>query len=117
MIKYGCVLLQVVLGEGHYICWAWLINKQYHYLRMNVSCFCVALLMLLGAHSDPVLGFDKVGLEFPAVQTGLRILHNNADIAHGIQMCGQVTTWLVGPTMRVVTNLGVGKEVEFVGVV
>ena len=29
--------------------------------------------MLLGAHNDPVLGFDKVGLVFPAVQTGLRI--------------------------------------------
>ena len=34
---------------------------------------CGALLMLLGALIDPVLGFDEVGLGFSAVQTGLRM--------------------------------------------
>lgn len=73
MIRCGGVLLLVVLGKGHSIWWAWLINKHCHCPRMNVLCFCSALLMLLGARNDPVLGFDKVGLVFPAVQTGLRI--------------------------------------------
>ena len=73
MIRCGGVLLLVVLGKDHSIWWAWLINKHCYYPRMNVLCYCGALLMLLGALIDPVLDFDEVGLGFPAVQTGLRI--------------------------------------------